>query len=187
MVNFRNFSNHELVKQTKFFATRERESELLVLRGLREIDARYLHLEMGYPSLEKFLIEELGYHSSTAYRKVDAMRLIAELPEIEHALQRGEMNVTALSQAQSFFKTQARKGKPWKRDEKSSLLESIKGQSKLETEKLLRSIDPEIPSPDKLRAITANQTEIRFVADDALLGKLQKVRELTSHTQFDAS
>ncbi len=187
MISFKDFSNHELLKQTKIFALREREAELLVLRGLREIELRRLHLEMGYPSLERFLVEELGYHSSTAYRKVDAMRLIADMPEVEKAIQKGEMNVTALSQAQSFFKVQARKGKAWKVDAKFELLQSIKGQSKLETEKLLKSIDPELPSPDRVRAINETQTEIKFIADDLLLKKLQKVRELTSHTQADAS
>ncbi len=187
MISFKNFSNQDLIKQTKIFALREREAELLVLRGLREIELRRLHLEMGYPSLERFLVEELGYHSSTAYRKVDAMRLIADIPEVEKAIQKGEMNVTALSQAQSFFKVQARKGKAWKVDAKFELLQSIKGQSKLETEKLLKSIDPELPSPDRVRAINETQTEIKFIADDLLLKKLQKVRELTSHTQADAS
>ncbi len=187
MISFKDFSNHDLLKQTKIFALREREAELLVLRGLREIELRRLHLEMGYPSLERFLVEELGYHSSTAYRKVDAMRLIADLPEVEQALHKGEMNVTALSQAQSFFKVQARKGKAWKKEDKFELLQSIKGQSKLETEKLLRSIDPEMPSPDRMRVINETQTEIRFIADDLLLNKLRRVRELTSHTQTDSS
>src|SRR5438045_2173558 len=83
------FSDQELLEQTQFLAQEERRIGLEVLHHLREVDRRRLYART-YSSLHEFVVKELHYSDGAAYRRIQAMRLLKELPEIEEQLQSGE-------------------------------------------------------------------------------------------------
>jgi hypothetical protein len=150
-----------------------------ILWHLNEIQSRRLHLEMGYGSLFEYAVKALGYSDAAAGRRIAAMRLLAEIPEAEPALQNGDLSLSTLSTLQHFFQ---RKEEPISPDEKKSLVFAFRGKSRRECEKELAALDPKACTPaEKERVVSATQTEIRFVADESLMEKLTQIRELDAH------
>jgi hypothetical protein len=85
---------------------------------------RKLFLEMGYPSLFEFCLKELSYSEGSAQRRISAMRLLKSLPEIEPKIISGELSLSVVSQAQTFFRAQEKEQKPLDKNEKLDLLKS---------------------------------------------------------------
>ena len=82
------------------------EFELLpkILHHLREVDRRRLFCKFGYGSLFKYVVDHLGYSEDEAYRRISAMRLLKELPQIEERIESGALALTNIAQVQTFFR-----------------------------------------------------------------------------------
>src|SRR5437879_6503065 len=85
MFDLKSLSNEDLIIQTKLKAQQERELTLEVLHFLREIERRRLFAQRGYSSLHAFCVEELKYSDPAAQRRIQAMRLLRDLPKTEEA------------------------------------------------------------------------------------------------------
>jgi hypothetical protein len=189
MKNFKSVSNGELLNQTKSLVAEERRVGLEILHRLREIERRRLHLELGYSSLFTFCVEELKYSESAAYRRIQAMRVLVEIPEIEPQIQEGKLSISTLSQVQSFCQAQKKENAiQIGLEEKKEILKSVENKSKRETEKILVSHFPQpLSPPDQARVLTENQTELRLVINERLMKKLEQIRNLRSHKNFSPS
>src|SRR5688572_10959532 len=98
------FSNEFLLQKTKELAQREREITLEILHHLREVERRHLYAEIGYSSLYEYCTKELKYSEASAQRRISSMRLLRELPELEEKVELGNLTLSAISQAQTFFR-----------------------------------------------------------------------------------
>ena len=96
--------DQELLKVTADLVQRERHVLTLVLHHLREVERRRLFSDLGYPSLFEYCVRELKYSEGQAGRRIQAMRLLKELPEIEPMIRSGSLSLTNISQAQSYFR-----------------------------------------------------------------------------------
>jgi 5-methylcytosine-specific restriction endonuclease McrA len=135
--------------------------------------------------LFEYAVQALGYSEAAAGRRIAAMRLLVEVPEIEPALHKGEVSLSTLSTIQHFIQ---RKEEPVSREEKKELVFALQGRSRRECEKELARLDPVAALPsEKERVLSPTQTEIRFVADDSLMDKLKSIRELDAHVQSNPS
>ena len=72
-MSLRKISDEMLWSQTASLAERERRITLELLAHFREIEARGLHLDRGYPSLYEYAVRELKLSEGAAYRRVQAM------------------------------------------------------------------------------------------------------------------
>src|SRR6185312_3782041 len=73
-------------------------------------------------------------------------------------------------------------------EEKAEIVQSVEGLSTREAEKALASLHPENPLMrvrERERAVGPSETEIRFVAGDGLMEKLQRIKVLLSHQSFE--
>jgi hypothetical protein len=181
----KSLSNDALLRSTQALVAEERILTTEILWHLNEIQVRRLYAEKGYASLFEYAVQALGYSEAAAGRRIAAMRLLIEVPEIEPALQMGKLSLSTLSTIQTFIQ---RKSEPVSRSEKKELVLALQGKSRRECEKHLVALDPVAATPkEKERIISPNQTEIRFVADDELMQKLQKIKELDGHVNSDPS
>jgi hypothetical protein len=181
----RSLSNEALLRTTQALVVEERRLTAEILWHLHEIQVRRLYAEKGYGSLFDYAVRALGYSEAAAGRRIAAMRLLVEVPEIEPALQKGEVNLSTLATLQGFIQ---RKEKPVSKQEKKELVFALQGKSRRECEKVLVGLDPSAALPkEKERVVSPTQTEIRFVADDELMQKLQKIKELDGHVHFSPS
>jgi hypothetical protein len=183
MKNLKSLSNDVLLETTHTLVAEERKLTTKILWHLHEIQCRRLYAEKGYGSLFEYAVQSLGYSDAAAGRRIAAMRLLVEVPEIEPALEKGKVSLSTLSTIQHFIQ---RKEEPVSREEKKELVFALQGKSRRECEKELARLDPVAAMPvEKERVLSPTQTEIRFVADDSLIEKLKAIRELDAHVQKD--
>ncbi len=96
--------DQELLDQTKSLVSKERQLLTQVLHYLREVERRKLFSDLGYPSLFEYAVRELKYSEGQAGRRIQAMRLLKELPELEGKIETGALSLSNICQAQSFFR-----------------------------------------------------------------------------------
>ena len=183
-------NDQQLLEQTKDLVHREREILTQVLRHLREIERRKLFSDLGYSSLFDYAVNELKYSEGQAGRRIQAMRLVKELPEIEQGIASGELNLSNLSSAQSLFRNIS-KVDPLRitsKQEKISIINSLKNKSARQGQKEILKWQPETIHADhfeKERQVTADLCEVRFLMTDKMRTKLETVRSLLGHEAID--
>ena len=131
MKKIENLSNERLMEETKRLVSKERELLTDILWHLREIESRKLYAEYGYPSLFEYAVQELKYSEGAAARRISAMRLLKELPEVEEALKAGTHTLSTISTLQTFFRQE-----DYSKEEKKELFQELSGKSQRETERV---------------------------------------------------
>ena len=97
-----------LLAHTRSLVLHEQALQLAVLDHLREIQARHLHLRLGFASLFDYAVRELGYSEGAAWRRIKAMRLCSETAGTRERLQDGSLTLSAAAQLQNTFECQQR-------------------------------------------------------------------------------
>ena len=179
----KSLSDAQLVQNLKNLVQKERTLLTEILWHLKEIDDRKIHLTLSYPSLFEYAVQVLHYSESQAYRRIAAMRILRDTPEIEAKLDSGELKLTQLTVAQEYFRSENKKGVPVSPAAKMEILEEISEKSSRETERYFAALAPELCAKDKTRAITENQIEIKFIANQKLLDKLNRFKEIDAHVK----
>ncbi|MCB0350287.1 MAG: HNH endonuclease [Bdellovibrionales bacterium] len=108
-MNLKTLSNERLLSETKLIVSQERELLISVLRHLQEIERRKLFLELGFPSLWAYCTLELKYSEASAYRRIQAMRALRDLPVLQAKLESGSLSLTNIAKAQSVFRKFSKK------------------------------------------------------------------------------
>ena len=132
-MNLKQLSDQKLLGRMKNLVQEEREILSQVLWHLREIDNRKLYSDAKCGSLFDYCVKILRYSEGQASRRVNACRLLRELPEIMPMIELGELNLTQLNQANSLFKDEEIK----KPEEKKKILDEIAGKTTRGTEEIL--------------------------------------------------
>lgn len=190
---YSSLSNEELLLQTEVLVREERNVTISVLHCLQEVEARLLHAELGYSNIYEFCTKHLNYSNGAAHRRISAMRVLKTLSIVEKAktekkIENGSLSLTNLSLFYGFLKTEEKIAERIYSDEqKLKLLRELEHLSRREAERKLASIQPKMLRNDSERVVTDDLTEIRFLADETLIQKLNRVREITAHTHARAS
>ena len=152
MKNVKNISDAVLLEATDQLVAQERELLISVLEHLREIERRRLFCDLGYKSLFEYAVKRLKYSEDQAGRRIAAMRLLKELPEIEEKIEDGSLTLTNIGLAQSLFRQEA-KSQPFTLEQKSELLENLANKSKREAEQIVmkNSSDPVTLKPTPIQ------------------------------------
>jgi len=183
-IQIQKLDNDTLLRKTKDLAKEERRITLEILHHLREINRRRLFAFRGYSSLFDYATRELGYSDASAARRIAAMRLIAELPEVETKIKEGSLSLSNAAQAQRLFQNEVKSETPKTLEEKKEIIKSIENKSTRDAEKELisRSSQPITAlKPDKIKPVTPSKSEVRFVADQVLLDQLELIKGLLAH------
>ncbi|MCB0387141.1 MAG: hypothetical protein KDD43_17240, partial [Bdellovibrionales bacterium] len=134
-----------------------------------------------------YLREELGYSEASADRRIKAMRLIKDLPEVEEKIATGSLSLSVASTVQRFLQKENRKRReekalPFTKSTKLELVNSLEGRSLRDCEKKLAEISPETALPrDRTRIIAEDKVHIAFTASQSLLKKIERLKLLTCH------
>ncbi len=181
--------DQDLLTRTRELVQQERETLTEVLHHLKEIERRKLYSDLGFRSLFDYAVKELKYSESQAGRRIQAMRLILDLPQVEKKIERGELNLSHACQAQSFF-YQTQKANPkmkLSQDEKLALLRDLENKSARQTQVLLleksieraQKLGADLPLPkERERILSHEHCEVRLVISQDLRRQLEDVRSL---------
>ncbi|MBK9294141.1 MAG: HNH endonuclease [Oligoflexia bacterium] len=189
-LNIKKLDNNKLILELKNLVSEERKLLSLVLDYLSEVQSRKLYLELGFPSLFEFCVKELQYSESAAQRRISAMRLMRDIPEVKTKIEAGNLNLTTLAQAAMFIGQEKRVNqKSYNINQKRELLVKLENKSKKECEKELIKISPLVVNSlqDRERLITEEKIEVRFVITKELKDKLERVKALISHKKANPS
>ena len=103
-MNLSHLTDQSLLDKAAQLAKEERELLTAILHHLKGIERRRLFSSLGYSSLFDYAVKSLGFSCDQAFRRISAMRLLKELPQIEEKISSGKMTLTNLNLAQSLFK-----------------------------------------------------------------------------------
>lgn len=204
-MNLNAISDSQLLIQTSELVKKERELLHEILLHLHEIDRRRLYSELGYKSLFDYATKKLGYAEDQAARRLSAMRLLRDLPEIEEKIASGALTLTNLSLAQTLFRREQKHSQPsvawssleerqkvtpclgFSNTQKLEILAQLENQSKREAEKIIfsHSSCPNLLTPDRIRSVGEEAIELKFRADVGLREKIEHVKDLLAHTRPD--
>ncbi|MGE0633981.1 MAG: HNH endonuclease [Pseudobdellovibrionaceae bacterium] len=181
MIELKTLTNSELVESTFKTVKEERRITIEVLHHFRELERRKIFLEKGYPSLFAYIVKELGYSDSAAYRRIEAMRALKELPDIESKIESGSVNLTTLAKVQTYFKAEKKDGNVISKAQKTELLESLENRSTRDVEKVLLELRPQSLQEEKVRVVSCEHTELKLILSEELRGELDQIKNLLSH------
>ena len=174
----KHLSDQALLLKMDNLVQQERELLTAVLAHLCEIQRRRLFCDLGFASLFDYAVKKLGYSHDQAHRRISAMRLVKQFPELEEKLVSGAMSLTNVSLAQNFFKREA----PMTIEKKREFLGTLENKSSREAEKIILSASPKPITPDRITPVSADSVEIKFTAPARLQEKLTQLKNRLAHS-----
>lgn len=193
-MDFRNVMNSALLSDIKKLTTDERKITTEILHHLKEIEARKLHLQMGYSNIYDFTIKELGYSEGSAYRRVSAMRLLKSVPEVDSKIKEGSLTLDGAAKIQRLINHQKKEMsfsqtilpamdtvKFVTREQKLNLVESLQNKSLKEMDKAIFKINPSVLKSENVRQISEEKIELKLIIDEELKKELDHLKNLLSH------
>ena len=102
-MDLKNLSDESLHTGNIETAKEEREVLTRMLPRLRETERRRLYSKHKCQSLFEYAVKYLKYSNDQADRRIKAMRLLQDVPEIEEKINAGALTLTNLALAQKLF------------------------------------------------------------------------------------
>ena len=182
-------ASEDLIGEIKNLFQTERKITRDILDRINEVERRRLYAERGFSSLFEWLTKEIGYSHPAAQRRIQAARLLREVPEAKAKLESGELNLTTLCKVQTVIQAEEKRiGQKLPVAQKAELVRKIENQTSLQTEALLAEALPDAqPSQERTRAIGHGKIQRTLVFTPEQEATIERARELTSHSHFNAS
>ena len=176
-------TDEKLLILTKRAAQKEKQSTLELLQYLIQVDERRAYATLSCSSLFEYVVKVLGYSESQAAERVNSVRLMRTIPEVEDKIKEGSLSMTTASQVQRHLRQEKKAGNPLNQTETLELIESCVGQSKREVEKTLLSQTSQEAKimQEKIREVTPELTELKFLVSESTFQKLNEVKNLVGN------
>jgi len=175
--------NCELESQLKNLVAKERKLLHLILEHIKEVDIRKLYLEKAYSSLYEYLVKELGYSGSGAMRRIDAAKLLREIPSVSEKIQEGALNLSQIGELSRAVKEKEKScGEKISSAQKIELVDAIVGKSTAETQReLCIALDINLKEPEKKMVQKDESVHLTITLSKGLHEKLMRCKDLASH------
>jgi 5-methylcytosine-specific restriction endonuclease McrA len=177
------YSDGDLLAETRLLVEKERLTTLELIECLAEVEARMLYATLGYSSLWNFCIEYLKLSEGATQRRIQAMRLSKQVPQVKGSIAEGSLSLSNASKLESFFKSEKKSGRAQTLEQKQQTIEKMKGLSQSECEKKLFEISPQFETAQKevLQPVAVDQTLLKLILDSATAEKLNLLRDRLAH------
>lgn len=173
----------ELNVKLKTLAQKERELLHEILMTIKEIELNRGFLKLGFSSLFDYLTKHIGYSEGAAQRRIDAARLVREIPELSKKIQSGEVNLSQISILQKAVR-QVQKFHCQKvtTQEKTELLNKMITKNHSETQKAVAEYF-DLPVIDGIKQTRQSNNSVRLelTLSQEQFEKLQQAKDLLSH------
>jgi hypothetical protein len=188
-MNLRKLTDDELHRVNVQTAEKQRAITLELLSQLNEIERRHLYSKFSCASLHDYCVRELKMSSGNACHHINAARLLREIPAIEEKVLSGAIAITTITQAEAFFKREAKVGNKFESSRKEEILSRLEEKSTREADKILfaESVQPEIHLREKISQKSASLTEVKLYFDEETMQMLLRLKEVWSHAIPNAS
>jgi hypothetical protein len=191
-MNLKYMNKSELDTRIKSLVGRERELLHEILLTIQHIDQRKIYLDLGHASLYAYLTVGVGYSESSAFRRIQAARLLQELkedaPELGAKIQSGAVNLNQIALVQKAARQaeSALAGKISSKKitsaEKSELIMQIENMNSKDSEKCVASFfDLPILGQTKVKTQKDDSIRVELTLSKALAEKIQQAQGLLAH------
>ncbi len=172
---------YPLHEETLSLVKEERRITGLVIENLQKIFDQRLFLRMGYSSMFDYCTKALGYSESCAYRRISAVKLVKEIPEIKEKLTSGALNLTNLTMMQSLSSSANMNV-----NEKKEILAKIENCSKRQAQEILANYFSEDEmsknkSKESVRILSGDEAALHIRLPKETLKKLDRIKNLRAH------
>ena len=173
-MNLQTLSNEELTNNLKSLISKEREILSQILEHILEIDRRKFYLKMAYSSLFDYLTKHLGYSAGSAQRRIDAARLMKDVPELSEKLESGSLNLSQVSLVQKAIRQ-----KKVQVSNKKEILESLEHKSFFVSQSIVaQALNIEIKEQTKITSQKDESVRFEVTLTKSQWEKLQKMKSL---------
>lgn len=182
-MNLKLISNDQLEVRLKTLTSQERELLHDILLTIKEIDTRKYFLDLGFSNLFEYLTQFIGYSAGAAQRRIDAARLLKDVPALAEKIQNGEIHLNQVAILQKAIRQTKKDGKIVTKEQKAELLEMAAGKNHRETEQLVaQSLDLEVLKSIKQTYQADESVRLELTLTKEQYEKLQKAKDLLSHS-----
>ncbi len=168
-------TNSEIIihNKIKSLVIQERATLVQILEHLQIVYDTRLYAKMGYGSIIKYLIKEHGYSESAAYRRMQALKLVKEIPEVKNLVKKGNLHLSGITTLQVMMKGEDRASKI---DVISKIQNKTNSEIQSEIFKLVPSAS--LPNENK-RKISETETRLSINLSQKVMDKLEKLKAQT--------
>jgi 5-methylcytosine-specific restriction endonuclease McrA len=180
-MDFKRMSDQELLNGLESSFVAESKLRLTILELIKEVFNRKLYLQHGCTSLFQFLTEKFKVSPACAQSRIDAMKLLKEIPEIADDIGAGDLNLTQMSIVARSVREKAKTGAV-NSELKRELLQEIKGLDIKTTQATVCAkleIAPVVH--EKVRVQADRSVRIEATFSEQQVAEQTRVRELVSH------
>ncbi|HXH30303.1 MAG TPA: HNH endonuclease signature motif containing protein [Bacteriovoracaceae bacterium] len=154
-MNLQSYNDKILHSETLRASLSEKSATVNLLKHLQEVSRRKLYLDYGHSTLPKYVVVELGYSENEAWTRIQAMRLLKTVPEIEKKIESGQISLSNASTLQGFIQEAGIQKHPEK------LADAIKKAEDLSHRKLKEEFKPQEPKEKKITLNLKLQEKIK--------------------------
>jgi hypothetical protein len=180
-MKYKSLSNDNLISKAKQTISTEREATAEVILIFEEIYSRRLYLKFGFPSLFEMATKYFGYCAASAMRRINAMRLVRDMPEVFEKIESGELSLSVINELQTYFQQEAKAERAYSASAKEELIDFSLGKSRREVEREIANRNPERAKPETIHAVSNDRLRMNISISKALLEKMNQLRDLRSH------
>lgn len=175
-----NLSNRALLDETMRLARDAQQTTAKLVAALAEVDARKLWADEGCSSLYACCTQVLRFSEHEAYLRMEVARVTHDFPVVLEMLTTGELSLTNIGLL-----------KPYLTEENHvELFDAARGKSRREVARqvaALRDAGDRDCRPATIRPSAADRFEITVEIRDVTYDKLQRAKDLLSHTIPDGN
>ncbi len=181
--SLKKLTNQELELRLKDLAIKERKLLHVILEHIKELEIRKLYLARAYPSVFEYLVKELGYSTSAAMRRLEAARLLRDVPIVAEKIQEGVLNLSQICELSRALKEKEKiSGDKVSCTLKTELVQAISGKTTQETQKELAVVlDIPIREFEKQKVQQDHSLRIEITLNKVQAEKLHQCKNLAAH------
>lgn len=178
-MSLKELNDNELERKLLHLTHQERQLTTTILEHLKEIDERKLFAKRGYPSLFSYCTDCVGYSEGAASRRISSMRLLKECPEVRPKITNGELSLSNLARAATFFRQEKKLSISYTPKEKAKVLDSLSGKTQKQAEETLVNLNPRAAQiSEAQRLISPELTQLKLTLDKETTEKLERLKQL---------
>ena len=176
-------SNQELESQLLHLVRQERKLLHLIILHIREVDKRKLYLERARPSLYEYLVKDLGYSSSAEQRRIEAARLLKDVPTLADKIQAGLVNLSQIGELSRAIKQKEKEGSlQISALAKQELLLKVENKNTFETQRILSQELDITLKPFEVKQVQKDESvHLHITLTKEQYAKLQECKDLAAH------
>jgi HNH endonuclease len=186
VLNLSKIPDQELLSRLERLTKTERKITHLILWHILEVDTRKLYLKLNYDSLYKYLTQHLDYSESGAYDRMQAARLLKQIPEIATKIEDGSLNLTQLVKVEQSLKQEKKLGHDISKLQIKELIEKVENKNTFETEKIIACELNQTPKAyQKVKPQADESVRLEVTLTQEQYEHLKKAQSLMSHIVTD--